>query len=114
MAAPATTRRSAPKDSSPAEPQRRRSVAVLGATGAVGQAFIRLLAAHPWFELTELAASDRSAGKPYAEAARWIGSSPMPLGIGDRTVIPCDPARVSADIVFSSLDSSVAGEVEQS
>jgi aspartate-semialdehyde dehydrogenase len=111
--APATTRRSAPKGATPAEPQRRRSVAVLGATGAVGQAFIRLLAAHPWFELTELAASDRSAGKPYSEAARWIGSEPMPLGIRDRTVIPCDPARVSADIVFSSLDSSVAGEVEQ-
>ena len=52
---------------------RRHRVAVLGATGAVGQAFIRMLANHPWFELTEVAASERSAGKTYREAAHWIG-----------------------------------------
>ena len=49
----------------------RIPVAVLGATGAVGQRFVQLLADHPWFEVSELAASDRSAGKPYREAASW-------------------------------------------
>ena len=91
---------------------RRRPVAVLGATGAVGQAFIRLLTDHPWFELAEVAASERSAGRPYAEAATWIGSDTMPDEVASMTVLPCDPARVSADIVFSALDSSVAGEAE--
>jgi aspartate-semialdehyde dehydrogenase len=91
---------------------RRRSVAVLGATGAVGQAFIRLLANHPWFELAEVAASERSAGRPYAEAATWIGDDAMPDRVGAMTVLPCIPERVSADIVFSALDSSVAGEAE--
>ena len=62
---------------------KRRRVAVLGATGAVGQAFIRLLANHPWFELTEVAASERSAGKPYVDAARWIGGDPMPAKVRD-------------------------------
>ncbi|HEU5173653.1 MAG TPA: aspartate-semialdehyde dehydrogenase [Gemmatimonadaceae bacterium] len=90
----------------------RRKVAVLGATGAVGQAFIRRLAAHPWFELTELAASERSAGKPYAEAARWIGNDSIPASVQHRPVVACDPAVVDADIVFSALDASVAGEVE--
>lgn len=95
-----------------ASPTTRRRVAVLGATGAVGQAFIRLLANHPWFDLVEVAASERSAGRPYAEAARWIGSDAMPERVAGLTVLPCDPARVSADIVFSALDSSVAGAVE--
>ena len=90
----------------------RRRVAVLGATGAVGQAFIRILSAHPWFTLSELAASERSAGRSYAEAARWIGTDPMPSAVASKTVVPCDPEVVTADIVFSALDSSVAGEVE--
>jgi aspartate-semialdehyde dehydrogenase len=85
---------------------------VLGATGAVGQAFIRLLVDHPWFELTELAASERSAGRPYAEAATWIGGDRMPDAVRSMTVLPCDPSKVRADIVFSALDSSVAGEAE--
>ena len=59
-------------------PARRVRVAVLGATGAVGQSFIRLLANHPWFELSEVVASERSAGRRYAEAARWIGADAMP------------------------------------
>lgn len=90
----------------------RRKVAVLGATGAVGQAFVRRLAAHPWFELADLAASERSAGRAYEEATRWIGTDAIPAGVGARTVVPCDPDAVEADIVFSALDSSVAGEVE--
>lgn len=90
-----------------------KRVAVLGATGAVGQAFIRLLADHPWFDLVEVAASERSAGKPYAEATRWIGDEPMPERVRDMRVLACDPNAVSAEIVFSALDSSVAGEAEQ-
>ena len=87
-------------------------VAVLGATGAVGQAFVRLLADHPWFELAEVAASERSAGKLYAEATRWISDQPIPPGVGKLTVLPCDPASVRAPIVFSALDSGVAGDAE--
>lgn len=93
-------------------PAKRKRVAVLGATGAVGQAFIRLLANHPWFELVELAASERSAGKPYAEAARWIGADEMPATVRQMTVLPCDPAKISADVVFSALDSAAAGDAE--
>lgn len=92
--------------------QPRRRVAVLGATGAVGQAFIRLLANHPWFELAEVAASERSAGRPYAEAARWIGNDAIPNAVADLTVVPCDPSRISADVVFSALDSTAAQDVE--
>jgi len=92
--------------------RRRHRVAVLGATGAVGQAFIRLLADHPWFELTELAASERSAGKRYADAAHWIGAGDMPSGVRDMVVQPCDPSKVSADIVFSALDSTAAADAE--
>jgi aspartate-semialdehyde dehydrogenase len=91
---------------------RKRTVAVLGATGAVGQSFIRLLANHPWFELTELAASERSAGKPYAEAAKWIGADAMPASVAKVLVQPCDPSKISADIVFSALDSSAAQDAE--
>ena len=87
-------------------------VAVLGATGAVGQAFVRLLAAHPWFELAEVAASERSAGRSYAEAARWLRDTPIPDHIARLTVQPCDPKSVRSPVVFSALDSSVAGEAE--
>src|SRR6185312_10006492 len=90
----------------------RRRVAVLGATGAVGQTFVRLLVDHPWFELVEVAASERSAGKAYAEAAKWIGADDMPASVAGLTVLACDPAQITADIVFSALDSSVAGDAE--
>jgi aspartate-semialdehyde dehydrogenase len=90
----------------------RRKVAVLGATGAVGQAFIRLLENHPWFELAEVAASERSAGKPYAEAARWIGGDAMPSRVADMTVRACDPAEIRSGIVFSALDSTAAAIAE--
>jgi aspartate-semialdehyde dehydrogenase len=91
---------------------RKRRVAVLGATGAVGQAFVRLLANHPWFELAEVAASERSAGRRYAEAVHWLGTEPMPKRVADMSVLPCDPSVVRSELVFSALDSSVAGEVE--
>jgi aspartate-semialdehyde dehydrogenase len=91
---------------------RRRTVAVLGATGAVGQSFVRLLQGHPWFDLVCVAASERSAGKPYAEAAKWLGTEPMPDNVASMVVSPCDPRMVDAELVFSALDSSVAGEAE--
>jgi len=91
---------------------RRRKVAVLGATGAVGQAFIRRLVSHPWFELTEVAASERSAGHRYGDVARWIGDDEMPSAVASMIVQPCDADRVQADIVFCALDASVAGETE--
>jgi aspartate-semialdehyde dehydrogenase len=89
----------------------RIPVAVLGATGAVGQTFVRLLADHPWFELREVAASERSAGRRYADASRWIEGE-RPAAVGEQPVLPCDPAHVSAPVVFSALDSSIAGDVE--
>ena len=91
---------------------RRLPVAILGATGAVGQTFIRQLAGHPWFEIAELAASDRSAGKQYSEASRWL-EGPLPPELASRVVVRCDPADVKSPLVFSALDSGVAGEVEQ-
>ena len=96
---------------SPANPK-RRTVAVLGATGAVGQSFVKLLHGHPWFDLVAVAASERSAGRPYAEAAKWLGTEAMPERIANMTVAPCEPAKVDAELVFSALDSSVAGEAE--
>src|SRR3569623_1240369 len=92
-------------------PHRKIPVGVRGATGAVGQTFIRLLAEHPWFEVTAVAASERSAGKRYRDAAHWL-SGEMPSRVGDLTVAACDPAAVAAPIVFSALDSDAAQEVE--
>lgn len=89
----------------------RIPVAVLGATGAVGQTFIRLLAGHPWFAVTAVAASERSAGRRYGDAARWLGGE-LPAAVAEMCVVPCDPAYVQAPLVFSALDASVAGEVE--
>ena len=86
-------------------------VAVLGATGAVGQTFVRLLTDHPWFELRELAASERSAGRPYREATRWIEGA-LGASAATSTIVPCDPGHVRSPIVFSALDSTVAGEIE--
>ena len=87
-------------------------VGILGATGAVGQKFVRLLQDHPWFELTVLAASERSAGKPYREAAHWIESIPLPESAGQMEVRLCRPG-LDCDLVFSGLDSSVAGPIEK-
>ncbi len=86
-------------------------VGILGATGAVGQQFIRLLAAHPWFEVTALAASERSAGKPYHEAGRWILSTPIPESLAAMTVQTATP-DLDCDFVFSGLDAAVAGDIE--
>lgn len=90
----------------------KQRVAILGATGAVGQAFVRLLANHPWFDLVAVAASERSAGKRYADATKWVGDDAIPRAVAELPVLPCDPAVVDADIVFSALDSAAAGSVE--
>ncbi len=87
-------------------------VAILGATGAVGQTFIRLLENHPWFEIAELAASERSEGKPYADAAKWI-EGVMPESVAGMVVKSTDAAGIKSPIAFSALDSSVAGDVER-
>jgi aspartate-semialdehyde dehydrogenase len=89
----------------------RWPVAVLGATGAVGQTFVRLLEGHPWFEVAELAASERSAGRAYADAARWLEGE-MPARLRGTRVLACDPGAVRAPIVFSALDSAAAEDVE--
>ena len=86
-------------------------VGILGATGAVGQTFVRLLDGHPQFEIAALAASERSAGKPYAEAATWTADTMMPERVGAMTVQHVDD-DLACDLVFSGLDASVAGEVE--
>ena len=87
-------------------------VGILGATGAVGQRFVEALADHPWFELTTLAASERSAGKPYARAANWRLSSQLPDEVGAMTVVPIAPENVDCDLVFSALPADVARSVE--
>jgi aspartate-semialdehyde dehydrogenase len=86
-------------------------VAVLGATGSVGQKFIELLSGHPWFELIEVAASDRSEGKKYSDAVNWMMSSPIPDKAKNLIVRKCEP-ELKSRLVFSALDSSVAGEIE--
>lgn len=88
-------------------------VGILGATGAVGQKFIRILENHPWFNITALGASGRSAGKPYSEAANWIESTPMPKVVKELIVRECRSGEFKdVDFVFSGLDSSVATEIE--
>ena len=87
-------------------------VGILGATGTVGQRFIQLLEGHPQFEITALAASDRSAGKQYGEACAWKLAGNIPDTVKDITVSPIEPP-LECDIVFSSLPSSVARETEE-
>ena len=86
-------------------------VGVLGATGSVGQKFIELLSNHPWFEVAEVAASERSAGNLYKDAVNWILSSPIPERVANLKVKNCVP-DLDSKIVFSGLDSSVAGGIE--
>jgi aspartate-semialdehyde dehydrogenase len=94
----------------------RRKVGILGATGMVGQRFIQLLAHHPWFEIAWLAASDRSAGKPYGEACRWKLDTPLPAHIAAMTLAPNTPELTPSSelprILFAALDAAVAHELE--
>lgn len=87
-------------------------VAILGATGLVGQRFITLLKDHPWFEIAELAASDNSVGKKYGDAAKWQLPVEIPPHLAAMEVLPADPVRVQAPLVFSALPTDIAGDLE--
>ncbi|MBE7543572.1 MAG: aspartate-semialdehyde dehydrogenase [Bryobacteraceae bacterium] len=88
-------------------------VGVLGATGMVGQSFVKFLENHPWFELTWAGASDRSAGKLYSEATQWRLDGAMPARVGALTVQACEPSAAAPKLVFSAMDASVATEIER-
>jgi len=94
----------------------KRKVAILGATGAVGQRYIQLLQGHPWFKIEVLAASERSAGKRYNQACNWTMESELPREIAEMTVADATVQAVEkandVDIVFSSLPAEIAGAVE--
>ncbi len=89
----------------------RQSVGILGATGMVGQRFIQLLEDHPWFEITWLAASDRSSGKTYGEAVRWKLDTPLPARIAAMPVSPATPEN-APKILFAALDTDIARDLE--
>ena len=89
----------------------RIEAGILGATGMVGQQLVRLLENHPWFELKWVAASGRSAGRAYAEAAPWRLASPMPDQTRNLRVEECQPGG-GPRLVFSGLDTSAAREIE--
>ena len=86
-------------------------VAILGATGIVGQRFIEMLAHHPWFEIAALAGSQRSAGKPYGEAANWVLAGDPPAGINEMQVLPLS-ASIPGRVAFSALPAEVAKGIE--
>jgi aspartate-semialdehyde dehydrogenase len=102
MALPIVNRMTAPQ---------RLEVGVLGATGTVGQQFVRLLSVHPWFRPAWLAASERSQGLAYRDATNWRLSSPLPEDVGAARVEECVPGR-GPQLVFSGLDANVAREIE--
>ena len=92
--------------------QTRIEVGVLGATGMVGQHFIKFLQGHPWFQLTWLAASDRSAGKKYKDAMTWHLAGGTPDTVANLTVEECKPGNAPR-LLFSAMDASVATEIER-
>src|SRR4030065_1946270 len=93
-----------------------RKVAILGATGMVGQRLIQLLQGHPWFKIEVLAASERSAGKKYRDACNWVMESDLPKEIAEMNVVDADVESVDkagdVDLVFSALPGDLAGRVE--
>jgi aspartate-semialdehyde dehydrogenase len=86
-------------------------VAVLGATGAVGQRFVQLLDQHPWFEVTALTGSDRSVGQLYGDACRWVLTEPMPEYARSMRIVPTEPGLAAA-LAFSALPSDQAKDIE--
>lgn len=91
----------------------RAPVAILGATGTVGQRFIALLSDHPWFRIVALTASERSAGQKYGEVVRWVQETPLPPEVANLELHPTEPsAAKGCRIAFSALDSSAAGPAE--
>jgi aspartate-semialdehyde dehydrogenase len=91
--------------------QTRHKIGILGATGVIGQRFIQLLENHPWFEITWLAASDKSSGKAYGEAAKWKLETPLPTRIAEMMVSPASPEGAPA-VIFAALDTDIARELE--
>jgi aspartate-semialdehyde dehydrogenase len=91
--------------------QTKHSIGILGATGMVGQRFIQLLENHPWFQVTWMAASDRSSGKKYEDAAKWRLDTPCPERIAGMTISPADPDG-APKIIFAALDTDIARELE--
>jgi aspartate-semialdehyde dehydrogenase len=91
--------------------QNKHEIGILGATGMVGQRFIQLLENHPWFQITWLAASDRSSGKKYEDAAKWRLDTPCPDRIAKMTISPADPEG-APKIIFAALDADIAREME--
>jgi aspartate-semialdehyde dehydrogenase len=92
--------------------QNRIEVGILGATGMVGQHFIKFLQGHPWFDLKWLGASDRSAGKKYRDAMTWHLAGGTPAAVSDLTVEECKPGN-APKLVFSAMDASVATDIER-
>src|SRR5437868_2819339 len=92
-------------------PSEKIPVGILGATGVVGQRFIQLLERHPWFELTWIAASDRSAGQKYSEASNWRLKTPLPARIAEMTVAAAVPDG-APKVILAALDAGVALEIE--
>jgi aspartate-semialdehyde dehydrogenase len=86
-------------------------VGILGATGVVGQRFIQMLERHPWFEVAWLAASDRSEGKVYAEAAKWRLKTPIPAAVAGMKVSAATP-HGAPKVIFAALDAAIAAEME--
>jgi len=91
--------------------QNKLDIGILGATGMVGQRFIQLLENHPWFQITWLAASDRSSGKTYEDAAKWRLDTACPDRIAKMTISPADPAG-APKIIFAALDTDIARDLE--
>jgi len=91
--------------------QNKLEIGILGATGMVGQRFIQLLENHPWFQITWLAASDRSSGKKYEDAAKWRLDTPCPDRVARMTISPAEPEG-APKIIFAALDADIAREME--
>jgi aspartate-semialdehyde dehydrogenase len=91
--------------------QNKLSVGILGATGMVGQRFIQLLERHPWFQVAWLAASDRSEGRLYGEAARWQMKTPLPGPVAGMRLSPASPEG-APKIIFAALDANIARDLE--
>ncbi len=91
----------------------RIPVAILGATGAVGQRFIQLLEGHPWFRVAALAASERRVGQRYADACRWLLEGEMPASVRDMTLRPATAEALDCPLAFSALPADAAGPLEE-
>src|SRR5213082_2663483 len=89
----------------------KTAVGILGATGIVGQRFIQMLEHHPWFEVAWLAASERSEGRPYAQAARWRMKTGLPERVARMAVSPATPDG-APKVIFAALDAAAASELE--